>query len=79
LILVTNNAADFRSLYAREELQSGLVIVVPNLDRATQLGLFRFALSRLAEVADLVNKVLEVSLATDGAEARLYDWPTPPR
>ena len=28
---VTNNRADFASLYAREELHAGLVIVVPNV------------------------------------------------
>jgi hypothetical protein len=29
LIFVTNNARDFRRLYARERLHAGLVIVVP--------------------------------------------------
>lgn len=78
LILVTNNATDFRDLYAGEELHSGLVIIVPSVDRETQRRLFQFVLSVLAEAPDLANKVLEVHLASDGVDAEMYDWPGAP-
>jgi predicted nuclease of predicted toxin-antitoxin system len=78
LILVTNNAADFRALYAREELHSGLVIILPNVDRQTQLQLFQFALTVLPEAPDLVNKVLEIRLHSGAGDAELYDWPDAP-
>ncbi|MCB8883958.1 DUF5615 family PIN-like protein [Acidisoma cellulosilytica] len=32
-ILVTNNASDFRRLYADEALHAGLVIIIPNVGR----------------------------------------------
>ena len=47
MVLVTNNASDFRRLYAVQELHPGLVILVPNVGRETQRRLFRAALSRL--------------------------------
>lgn len=37
---VTNNAADFRKLFAREELHAGLVIIVPQVRPALQKELF---------------------------------------
>lgn len=36
---VTNNAIDFRRLYARQELHAGLVIVVPSVAPARQRAL----------------------------------------
>lgn len=76
LVFVTNNAADFRALYAREELHPGLVIIVPNVDRKTQITLFRLALARLVQIPDLVNKVLELRFGSNGADLELYDWPS---
>ena len=62
LVLVTNNASDFRRLYAAQELHPGLVILVPNMGREAQLRLFRAAVSRSGEIGDLVNKALEADL-----------------
>ncbi len=39
-IAVTNNAGDFRKLYATEAFHAGLVILVPNVGRETQKWLF---------------------------------------
>lgn len=47
-VLVTNNASDFRRLYAAEPLHAGLVIVIPVVGRALQRKLFRAALDELA-------------------------------
>jgi predicted nuclease of predicted toxin-antitoxin system len=35
-VLVTNNASDFRRLYAAELLHAGLVIIIPNIGRMMQ-------------------------------------------
>ncbi len=43
-VLVTNNASDFRQLYAAQPLHAGLVILIPNVGRALQRKLFRAAL-----------------------------------
>jgi len=47
-ILVTNNASDFRRLYATEPLHAGLVILIPAVNRMMQQRLFKAALDELA-------------------------------
>jgi predicted nuclease of predicted toxin-antitoxin system len=47
-VLVTNNATDFRCIYATTPLHAGLVIIIPNVDRQTQRRLFRGALDEFA-------------------------------
>ena len=76
LILVTNNASDFRQLYAAEALHAGLVILLPNVGRDLQQRLFRAALDELATVGEPVNRVLEVDL--DGGEVTLTLYDLPP-
>jgi predicted nuclease of predicted toxin-antitoxin system len=44
-VLVTNNASDFRVLYAATDLHPGLVILVPNVVQERQVLLFREALN----------------------------------
>jgi predicted nuclease of predicted toxin-antitoxin system len=75
LILVTNNAGDFRQLYAAAALHAGLVILIPVVNRVMQQRLFRAALDELALIGEPVNRVLEVDL--DGGEVilTLYDLP----
>ena len=75
MVMVTNNAADFRRLYATQELHPGLLIVVPNVARQTQLRLFRAALARLRVIGELVNKALEVGLDGDEVSFDEYEWP----
>jgi hypothetical protein len=77
-VLVTNNASDFRKIYATTSLHAALVIIVPNVGRALQARLFRAALEAVPEPDDLVNSVLEVSI--DGEEVTLdfYDLPEDP-
>jgi predicted nuclease of predicted toxin-antitoxin system len=73
--LVTNNASDFRRLYAREPLHAGLIILIPTVDRALQQRLFKGALDQLAIFGEPVNQVLEVDLDGDEATFTLYDLP----
>jgi predicted nuclease of predicted toxin-antitoxin system len=74
-ILVTNNASDFRRLYATEPLHAGLIILIPTVSRTLQRHLFKAALDELAVVGEPVNRVLEVDLDGDEAILTLYDLP----
>jgi len=75
LTVVTNNAGDFRRLYAAQHLHPGLVILIPNADREAQVGLFRAALARLGTMRDLINKGLEVDLVDDRIIFVEYELP----
>jgi predicted nuclease of predicted toxin-antitoxin system len=72
-IVVTNNASDFRRLYAVQPLHAGLVIIIPSVNRVEQRRLFFGALDELARVGEPVNRVLEVDIEGDEA------WITAPR
>ena len=74
-VLVTNNAADFRRLYAVEPLHAGLVIIVPNVDRDLQCQLFKTALDQLAAHGEPVNQVLEVNIEGEEVVLVFYDLP----
>jgi predicted nuclease of predicted toxin-antitoxin system len=71
---VTNNARDFRRLYAREPIHAGLIILIPNAPPATQRILLAAALDELA--GGLVNEALEISL--QGAEIQITRYEMPP-
>ncbi|SMH26558.1 DUF5615 family PIN-like protein [Mesorhizobium australicum] len=72
---VTNNARDFRKLYANEELHAGLVIIVPQLLPARQRDLFEAVLAELEPEGELVNEVIEITLDGDVAEMTRYSLP----
>jgi predicted nuclease of predicted toxin-antitoxin system len=74
-ILVTNNASDFRQLYAEQPLHAGLVILLPAVSREVQRRLFKAALDELAVVGEPVNRVLQVDLDGEEVTMTLYDWP----
>jgi predicted nuclease of predicted toxin-antitoxin system len=75
-ILVTNNASDFRRLYAAQPLHAGLVILIPTVSRVLQQKLFRVAPDEFAVIGEPVNRVLEVDLQGDEVTLTLYDWPS---
>jgi predicted nuclease of predicted toxin-antitoxin system len=77
-VLVTNNAGDFRRLYAAQTLHAGLVIIIPNVNRAIQRQLFRGAIDVLATMDDPVNRVLEVDIDGDDVTFTIYDLPASP-
>jgi hypothetical protein len=70
--LVTNNAADFRRLYANLDLHAGLIIVVPNVEPRRQQGLFAAVLDHLGERI-LVNTVVEVDFEDNQVAIIEYD------
>jgi predicted nuclease of predicted toxin-antitoxin system len=74
-VLVTNNASDFRRLYAKEPLHAGLIILIPNVGRELQRRLFKGALDQLALFGDPGNQVLEVDIDGDEVTFTLYDLP----
>jgi predicted nuclease of predicted toxin-antitoxin system len=75
LILVTNNGNDFRKIYATQALHAGLIIIVPNVSRDAQSGLFDFALDQLSAIGEPINKVIEIDLDGDDFTYRVYDLP----
>lgn len=74
-VLVTNNASDFRRLYAAQPLHAGLVIIIPNVNRMLQRQLFRGALDALAKWGEPINSVLEVDTDGDDVTFDLYQLP----
>jgi predicted nuclease of predicted toxin-antitoxin system len=72
-VLVTNNASDFRRLYAEHRLHAGLVIIIPRVNRAEQQRLFRGALHELVGFGEPVNHVLEVDIEGDEATFTFYE------
>lgn len=75
-VLVTNNASDFRRLYATQSLHAGLVIIVPSVNRLEQRQLFRGALDELAAFGELINRVLEVDIERGEVTFTFYDLPS---
>ena len=77
-VLVTNNASDFLKRYAGQPIHTGLVIIIPNVNRTVQQQLFQVFIEELATLGDLVNRVLEVDLDGDEVTLALYDLPAAP-
>lgn len=72
---VTNNARDFRKLYAREKVHAGLLIIVPQVAPDKQRELFDALLEELGADAVLVNEVIEIELEDGVAVITRYDLP----
>ena len=75
-VLVTNNASDFRHLYADQPLYAGLIILIPVVNRDVQGRLFEAALDELAVIGEPVNRALEIDLDGDEVTLTLYDLPS---
>ncbi|HUB16059.1 MAG TPA: DUF5615 family PIN-like protein [Acetobacteraceae bacterium] len=74
-VMVTNNASDFRRLYATQSLHAGLVIIIPSVNRVQQQQLFRGALDELVQIGEPINRVMEVDIEGDEATFRVYEFP----
>ena len=60
-VIVTNNRRHFLKEYLALDLHNGLIVIVPNVERADQIRLFEIALDVVLELGDgLVNKIVEV-------------------
>ena len=76
LILVTNNASDFRRLYATELLHPGLIIIIPSVGRQEQRLLLSAAIEELIAVGEPINQVLEIDIVGDDVVLTRYEWPS---
>lgn len=76
--LVTENASDFRALFATAELHPGLVCLGASpMNLAAQVELLRIALEAI-EKNDLMNQVLEATKDETGAvSVSLYEHAAP--
>ncbi len=72
---VTNNAKDFRRLYAREDIHAGLVILIPHVPPSEQRELFDAALDDLAAQPGLINEALEVGMVEGDIQIMRYELP----
>jgi hypothetical protein len=72
---VTNNARNFRKLYAKEELHAGLVIIVPQVLPARQREMFDAVLDELANSDELPNEIIEISVGEDALVITRYVLP----
>lgn len=60
-VFVTNNASDFKKLFAREHIHSGLIVIVPSTFPEVQQALFKAALEKIKD-NEPINAVVEVRL-----------------
>ncbi|UVK48906.1 DUF5615 family PIN-like protein (plasmid) [Mesorhizobium sp. AR07] len=74
---VTNNAKDFRKLYAKEPVHAGLIIVVPQVGPEKQRELFDALLDDLGPEEFLINEVIEIEIENGIAIVTRYDLPSP--
>jgi predicted nuclease of predicted toxin-antitoxin system len=72
---VTNNARDFRKLFARQELHAGLIIIVPQVLPSLQRELFDLVLRDLSHGGEIVNEVVEIRTEGDQAVITRYHLP----
>lgn len=72
---VTNNAADFRKLYGKQELHAGLVIIIPQVVPARQRALLDSLLDAVEGEPDLTNQVVEVAVNGEEVLFTRYDLP----
>ena len=81
LTFVTNNARDFRKLFAREPIHAGLIIIVPQVtpslqrERERERELFSLILSELDSVAALLNEAIEVTIEDGTAIISRFEIP----
>lgn len=59
LTFVTNNARDFRKLFAREPIHAGLIIIVPQVTPSLQRSLFTLVLDELDSDASLRKRPVQ--------------------
>jgi predicted nuclease of predicted toxin-antitoxin system len=75
LIFVTNNAQDFRRLYRKAELHSGLILLLPMVRPEVQRQLFRAGLEYIAGRTNLTNRLIEIDLRGEKVEIQEFELP----
>jgi Domain of unknown function (DUF5615) len=75
-VLVTNNASDFRQLYAAQPLHAGVDHPDPGCQPRRAAAPVQGCARRARLIGELINRALEVDLDGDEVTMTLYDWPT---
>ena len=65
MTFVTNNARDFRRLFALQEAHAGLVVILPFVEPGQQRELFAAVLEELGVEGDLFNEEIEVAVVEE--------------
>jgi Domain of unknown function (DUF5615) len=73
-IMVTNNARDYRRLYARFVSHPGLVIVLPSVGKARQIRLFETVIQFIDFEASIVDQLVEID---EEGRITVRPWPQP--
>lgn len=73
-VFVTNNAADFQRLYAKEQLHPGLVMIMPVVKPPVQQKLFLAALDAIRD-SEPINMMVEVTIAGGRPRVSFLRWP----
>lgn len=73
---VTNNAVDFRKLYARQAIHAGLLIIVPAVSPTTQRDLFNLLLDEMDAGGEPINEAIEIRVENGEGVLDRYSLPT---
>ena len=73
---VTNNAMDFRRLYAGSEIHAGLVIIVPQVVPSLQRVLFDALLATIGPGDTFLNEAIEITLDDGNVVFARYPLPS---
>jgi predicted nuclease of predicted toxin-antitoxin system len=73
-VMVTNDARDYRRLYARFVSHPGLVILLPSVGKARQVQLFQAVIDFIASEASIVDQLVEIDAA---GRITVRPWPQP--
>lgn len=71
---MTNNRFDFLTLYKKETVHAGLVVIVPNVTPSRQHELFNAVLDHVGS-RELLNTVIEVNFIQQRIECVEYSYP----
>ncbi len=72
LVVVAINRVDFLRIYAKFEIHSGLVIIIPSVRSAQQERLFGDVVIAITKLPDIVNKLVEIDVE---GQITITDWP----
>jgi predicted nuclease of predicted toxin-antitoxin system len=75
LVLVTNNAIEFRGRFERLEAHPGVVFLLPSVPRSAQIELFSAALDVIDQFPDMMNIALDVTY--EGQQIRVDRYGLP--
>jgi predicted nuclease of predicted toxin-antitoxin system len=73
-IMVTNDARDYRRLYARFVSHPGLVIMLPSVTTPMQIRLFEAVIAYIAAEESILDQLVEID---EAGRITVRPWPQP--